>query len=250
MLKRVSPELRDLYTILEVDFHPLSITSKIQPILASLASQPDTARYVQPLQDVVLARLFQQLAQVYQSLKIERVVRLASFGAAEDTDDTRRRVERFVTEACRRGDLDVTIDHATGAIRFDEDLFGSDQPVASGSSSQYDRVQSLQPSASTLLRTHLTRLASTLYATLDIVSPANSPIASALASRALAFAHLDSAGQDERDELVARTQIIKRRKELADEQTAKREKEDAYQRTIKAQLKAEADAKKAQEANR
>ena len=44
VLKRVSPELRDLYTILEVDFHPLSITAKIEPILAALASKPETAR--------------------------------------------------------------------------------------------------------------------------------------------------------------------------------------------------------------
>ncbi|KAL8286727.1 hypothetical protein RQP46_004255 [Phenoliferia psychrophenolica] len=249
VLKRVSPELRELYTILEVDFHPLSITSKIQPILASLAQRPETARYVEPLQDVVLARLFQQLAQVYQSLKIERVVRLASFGPTEDAESTRRRVERFVTEACRRGDLDVTIDHATGAIRFDEDLFGSDAtPVASSSSSSsYDSVTALQPSASTLLRTHLTRLASTLYATLDIVSPSNSPIASALASRALAFSNLDSHLSEERDELVARTQIIKRRKELADEQSARKAQEDAHERTVKAALKAEQDAKKAKD---
>ncbi|KAK4704359.1 translation initiation factor 3 subunit A, partial [Phenoliferia sp. Uapishka_3] len=247
VLKRVSPELRDLYTILEVDFHPLSITSKIEPILASLALRPETERYVAPLKDVVLARLFQQLAQVYQSLKIERVVRLASFGAAEDSETTRRRVERFVTEACRRGDLDVTIDHASGAIRFDEDLFGSDATPVASTSAQYDSVNTLQPSASTLLRTHLTRLASTLYATLDIVSPHNSPIASALASRALAFTNLEAHGSDERDEIVSRTQIIKRRKELADEQTAKQAQEDAYQRTIKAQLKAEADAKKAQD---
>ncbi|KAM0748142.1 hypothetical protein T439DRAFT_328131 [Meredithblackwellia eburnea MCA 4105] len=250
VLKRVSPELRELYNILEVDFHPLSITSKIEPILASLAAQPTTARYVSPLKDVVLARLFQQLAQVYQSLKIERVVRLASFGASadEDVNTTRRRVERFVTEACRRGDLDVTIDHATGAIKFDEDLFGSDAtPVASSSTAQYDSVKLLQPSASTLLRTHLTRLASTLYSTLDIVQPNESPLAAAIAHRDAAFATLEQTSADERIELAARTQIIKRRKELADEQTAKKEKEDAYQRTLKAQAKAEADAKKAQE---
>ena len=237
VLKRVSPELRALYNILEVDFHPLSITKKIEPILASLASQPETARYVEPLKEVVLARLFQQLGQVYASLKIERVVRLASFAA--DGEQTRKRVERYLTEACRRGDLDVTIDHASGSIKFDQDLFGTD-----------DKVESLQPSASTLLRTHLARLANTLYATLDLVSPANSPMASAQASRALAFQALEAAGDNERNALMARSQIIKRRKELADEQTARVAHAEAHERTVRAQQKAEEDARRAQEETR
>lgn len=247
VLKRVSPELRALYTILEVDFHPLSITSKIEPILAALAEKPETARYVEPLKDVVLARLFQQLAQVYASLKVDRVVKLASFVSDGEKEVTRKRVERFVTEACRRGDLDVTIDHATGSIKFDEDLFGSDAAPVASASSQYDSVKTLQPSATTLLRTHLTRLAATLYTTLEVVSPHNSPIASALASRALAFAALEAQVGDERDTLVARTQIIKRRKELADEQLARKEKEEAHERTVRAQVKAEEDAKKQKE---
>lgn len=245
VLKRVSPELRSLYNILEVDFHPLSITSKIEPILASLEANPETARYVEPLKDVVLARLFQQLAQVYASLKLERVVKLASFEKDGSKEVTRRRVERFVTEACRRGDLDVTIDHASGTIKFDEDLFGSDStPVASTSTAHYDSVKTLQPSASTLLRTHLTRLASTLYSTLDVVSPNHSPLAAAISAREKAFADLEAQVADERDMLIARTLIIKRRKELADEQTARTEKQEAHQRTLRAQQKAEEEAKR------
>ena len=152
------------------------------------------------------------------------------------------RVERFVTEACRRGDLDVTIDHASGSIKFDEDLFGSDAaPVAS--TSQYD----LQPSAATLLRTHLTRLATTLYSTLDVVAPHASPIAAALTARTLAFNAFEQNSAEERENLNARRLIIIRRKELADEQTARKEKEDAHQRTVRAALKAEEDAKKAKD---
>lgn len=238
VLKRVSPELQALYNILEVDFHPLSITTKIEPILAALEKDPETARYVEPLKDVVLARLFQQLAQVYASLKIDRIIKLAGFSSDADKEVTRKRVERFVTEACRQGDLDVTIDHASGSIKFDEDLFGSDAIV---SVSAHD---SLQPSAAALLRTHLTRLASTLYATLDVVSPDSSPIAAALISRTLAFASLELRCAEEREMLVTRNRIIVRRQELADEQSARKQKEDAHQRTVRAAQKAEEDAKK------
>ncbi|GAA5980347.1 hypothetical protein JCM10908_001623 [Rhodotorula pacifica] len=243
-LKRVSPQLRELYQILEVDFHPLSITAKIDPILAELEKQPDTARYVAPLKEVVLARLFQQLAQVYSSLKLDRVVKLASFSADGDRDVTRRRVERYVTEACRRGDVDVTIDHATGSIRFDQALFGDEASASAG----YDSVKTLQPSASALLRTHLARLATTLHSTLNAVastsSAQQSPAAVAAAAREQAFANLSATVADERDTVLARTMIIKRRKELAEEQNARKEQEDAHARSIRAQQKAEEDARR------
>ncbi|BGP12923.1 hypothetical protein JCM10213_004342 [Rhodosporidiobolus nylandii] len=250
VLKRVSPELRSLYNILEVDFHPLSITSKIEPILAQLEQNPDTARYVAPLKDVVLARLFQQLAQVYASLKIERVVKLASFAADGEKDATRRRVERYVTEACRRGDVDVTIDHASGSIKFDEDLFGDEAGPIASTSAGYDSVKTLQPSASTLLRTHLARLAQTLHSTLnEVAAPGSStsPAAVAASARQSAFANLEAQVADERDTLIARTQIIKRRKELTDEQSARREKEEAHARALRAQQKAEEDARRQKE---
>ncbi|GAA5943920.1 translation initiation factor eIF3 core subunit a [Sporobolomyces koalae] len=247
VLKRVTPELRELYNILEVDFHPLSITSKIEPILASLEKNPETARYVAPLKDVVLARLFQQLAQVYASLKIDRVVKLASFRADGEKDVTRKRVERYVTEACRRGDVDVTIDHATGSINFDQEVFGDEAGPVASTSAAFDSVKTLQPSASTLLRTHLARLASTLYTTLNQVNPSSSPIAAAEVSRSAAFESFSAQVADERDNLIARTQIIKRRKELSDEQLARKEKEDAHARSLRAQQQAEEESKRQKE---
>ncbi|GAA5897428.1 hypothetical protein JCM8208_003269 [Rhodotorula glutinis] len=229
VLKRVSPELRDLYQTLEVDFNPLSITRKIEPILAELDKNPDTARYVAPLKDVVLARLFHQLAQVYASLKIDRVVRLARFSSDADAASTRLRVERYVTEACRRGDVDVTLDHASGSIKFTEDLFGDE---ASTASNAHD---ALQPSQSALLRTHLARLASTLHDTLQRVGSPAATTEGPVAARAAAFENLASAVADERETALARVQIIQRRKELADEQAARKDKEEQHLRTLRAQ---------------
>ncbi|KAH9456574.1 hypothetical protein MJO28_006634 [Puccinia striiformis f. sp. tritici] len=57
LLKKSSPDLRSLYKILEGDFHPLSITSEIQPILQQLSEDEETKRYVEPLKEVVLTRL-------------------------------------------------------------------------------------------------------------------------------------------------------------------------------------------------
>lgn len=244
MLKRVAPEIRELYKILEVDFHPLSITSKMEPILAALAAKPETARYVEPLKNVVVARLFQQLSQVYATIKIERIVKLASFEKDDETHAiARQRVERFITEACRQGEIDVTIDQANGFIRFDEDLFNADvAPIAS--TSKGTGTKALQPSAALLVRSQLPRLASALFATLDVIAPGTSPLSLATAAREHAFAALKEHGEDERDKVRARKKIIAKRKELADVELARKEKEDAVRRAQQAAVKAEEDAQR------
>ena len=43
VLRHVRPELRELYHMLEVQFHPLSICAKIEPILSQIAQDPDMA---------------------------------------------------------------------------------------------------------------------------------------------------------------------------------------------------------------
>lgn len=183
----------------------------------------------------MLARLFQQLAQVYSEVKIERIVKLATFdGEGNETEATRRRVEKFVTESCRKGDLQVRIDHRSDSIKFDQDLFttSSSDNVASTSK---EELKSLQPSSSTLLRTHLTRLAQTLTNSLNTLSLPSSPLSLSALTRSTAFAALTTSCAEERATLLSRTQIIKRRKELADEQTARKEKEEILQRTARAQ---------------
>ncbi|MCO5611126.1 hypothetical protein L7F22_065376 [Adiantum nelumboides] len=78
ILKRVKPQLRELYNILEVEFHPLSICAKIEPIISQIAQDEEMAKYVQPLHSVILTRLFQQLSQVYDSVKLSKVMQLVS----------------------------------------------------------------------------------------------------------------------------------------------------------------------------
>ncbi|CEG77167.1 Putative Eukaryotic translation initiation factor 3 subunit A [Rhizopus microsporus] len=79
ILARVRPEIRELYNILEVQFHPLSICKKINPIMAKLSEDPELVRYVRPLHQVILTRLLQQLSQVYTTVKLDFVLNLASF---------------------------------------------------------------------------------------------------------------------------------------------------------------------------
>lgn len=224
-----------MYQILEVDFHPLSITQRIDPILRTLAADAHTAAYVEPLKDVVLARLFSQLGQVYDSISLDRAVQLGSFtgeGAAPSKLD-RTRIERFIGAACRRGDLDVTFDHKGMVLNFDQDLFGSSQLAQ-----QAPAESLLQPSPATLLRHQLSSVATTLFQALNVFDPTSSPVAQAEQHKQDAFKAMVENMANERSALLKRRDIIEQRKKQADELAARKEKEESAAKLLRAQERA------------
>lgn len=240
VLSQVSPELKSLYQILEVDFHPLSITRRIEPILRSLTADPLTAAYVEPLKDVVLARLFSQLGQVYDSISLDRAIQLGSFSAdgVKTTSTDRTRIERFIGAACRRGDLDVTFDHKGMVLHFDQDLFGSAHLAQ-----QAPTESLLQPSPATLLRSQLSAVASCLYQALNNFDAATSPIAKAQQTKEEAFKAMVESMAREREALLERRSIIEQRKNQAEELAARREKEESHAKAMRAQQRAEEQAR-------
>ncbi|EGE05272.1 hypothetical protein TEQG_04428 [Trichophyton equinum CBS 127.97] len=100
LLSRARPEIRDLYNILEVDFHPLSICKKIAPILEQIGADAEMEKYVLPLQQVILTRLFQQLSQVYESVELKFVHELAHFPSPFQV--TPSMVEKFIMNGCKK----------------------------------------------------------------------------------------------------------------------------------------------------
>ncbi|PLW35694.1 hypothetical protein PCASD_13128 [Puccinia coronata f. sp. avenae] len=262
VLKKASPELRSLYEILEVDFHPLSITSKIQPILQQLAEDEETKRYVEPLKEVVLTRLFQQLSQVYDSLKLTRVIKLAAFGDGdpENLRITRIRVEKFLMEACKRGELEVRLDHSSQMIKFTDRIFengaadqiNSSQLPTSNIPSllSFNREQDLvpaqslnksgvlQPNSATLLRTHLTRLASALTLSLHHIMPVLSTINQTAPPdldlvKSVALQVLQVDGPKQRKMLQKRKVTIEERKRKVEELQQKQDIEEAKAKALR-----------------
>lgn len=261
-LKKSSADLQALYQILEVDFHPLSITRKIRPILQRLSEDPETVRYVEPLKEVVMTRLFQQLSQVYDSIELTRIIKLASFGNAEpdNLNQTRIKVEKFLMEACKRGELEITLDHSTGSIKFADRMFEnglnnqmsaslsmSDQPpTLLGLSTDVPLVPSqsqannhvLQPNSASLLRTHLTRLASALSISLKHISPTLSGATDTTSdhlqlAKTAAIQILHSEGPKQRKMLLKRKLIIEERKRKVEEQRQKQDMEDAKAKALR-----------------
>ncbi|QLI65765.1 Eukaryotic translation initiation factor 3 subunit A [Metarhizium brunneum] len=241
LLQRARPEIRDLFNILEVDFHPLSICQKISPILTKIGEDAEMERYIVPLQQVILTRLFQQLSQVYETVDLSFVETLAQF--PEPYQVTRGTIEKFIMNGNKKGDLAIRMDHATGVLSFDNDVFSSAKAGSAGSAeSETGTVQRLQSTPSDIVRSQLTRLARSLYTTCHYVDPNFNK--ERVAARQAALQRAKAGTEQERQDILARKETIQKRKEEASELQARREKENARQKRLREQALQEAEDKR------
>ncbi|KAH9900618.1 eukaryotic translation initiation factor 3 subunit A [Xylariomycetidae sp. FL2044] len=245
LLKRARPEIRDLYNILEVDFHPLSICQKISPIMSKIGADSEMEKYILPLQQVILTRLFQQLSQVYESVDLEFVESLAKF--PEPFQITRGTIEKFIMNGNKKGDLSIRMDHATGVLNFDKDVFASSKAVHAGSAAgsaegQAGFVQRLQSTPSEIVRSQLTRLAGTLNTTCFYIDPSYRQ--RQVEARQAALARAKAGAEKEHRDTLARKEVIQKRKDEASELQAKRDKEKARQKRLQEQALAEAEERR------
>lgn len=251
LLRRARPEIRELYNILEVDFHPLSICQKISPILAQIGQDDEMQKYIIPLQQVILTRLFQQLSQVYETVDLKFVESLAVF--PEPFQVTRATIEKFIMNGNKKGDLAIRMDHATGVLSFDADVFssskaGTTSSAAGSAESETGTVQRLQSTPSEIVRSQLTRLAKSLYTTCYYIDPSFNE--ARIKARDAALARAKAGAEQEHHEVLARKEIIQKRKEKASELHAQREKENAKRKILQEQALQQAEANRVAEEQR
>jgi translation initiation factor 3 subunit A len=245
LLKLALPEIRDLYNILEVDFHPLSICKKISPILTKIGADPEMEKYIPALQQNILTRLFQQLSQVYETVDLNFAESLAKF--PEPYQITRGTIEKFIMNGNKKGDLSIRMDHATGVLSFDADVFASSKAVHAGSGagsaeSETGTVQRLQSTPSEIVRSQLTRLAKCLHTTCFYIDPTYNE--ARIKAYEAALARAKAGAEEEHRDILARKVIIQKRKDEASELHAKKEKEKARQKRLQEQVLAEAEERR------
>ena len=251
LLKRARPEIRELYNILEVDFHPLSICKKISPILTKIGADEEMQKYIAPLQQVILTRLFQQLSQVYDSVEIKFVLDLAQF--PDPFQVTSGTIEKFIMNGCKKGDLAIRVDHATGVLTFDSDVFSSAKAMHPGSGAgsaetETRTVQRLQSTPAEIVRSQLTRLAKSLFVTCQYVDPSFNE--ERLKAKEAALLRTKEGAEQEHAETLKRREIIARKKEAASNALAQKEKEEATRKRIRAQQVLEAESQRLAEEQR
>lgn len=248
LLKRAKPEIRELYQILEVDFHPLSICKRISPILAQIGTDKEMQQYVVPLQQVILTRLFQQLSQVYESVELSFVQNLAQF--PDPFQLASGTIEKFIMNGCKKGDLAIRIDHASGVLTFESDVFSSAKAVHPGSAagsaeSEASSVQRLQRTPAEIVRSQLTRLAKTLYVTCQYVDPSFNEARQQ--AKAAALARAEAGAEQEHQDTLARRAIIEKKKELASDALQKKQKEEETRKRLLVQQRQEAETQRLKE---
>ena len=236
LLKRARPEIRELYNILEVDFHPLSICRRISPILSEIGADSEMEKYILPLQQVILTRLFQQLSQVYESVELNFVLDLAQF--PEPFQVSASTIEKFIMNGCKKGDLSIRVDHASGVLTFDSDVFSSAKalhPSSSAGSAEKETssVQRLQSTPAEIVRSQLTRLAKSLFVTCQYVDPTFNEDRRKAKEAALHRAR--EGAEDEHQRTLARREIIQKKKEAASSALAQKEKDEATRRRLRQQ---------------
>jgi translation initiation factor 3 subunit A len=227
-LNHVRPEIRELYNILEVEFHPLSICKKIEPVIAIIAKDPEMAPYVKPLHQVILTRLFQQLSQVYESLRLDFVMQLATFPAPFEMN--RSEIEKFIMSACKKGELSIRVDHASQLLTFESDVFITSRAVNEAS-------VRLQSTPSDLVRTQLSRLSKCLHQTVHKVDP--SYVEEKESRKKGARDRAVAGAEKEHQDTLSRRAIIDRRRELVEIIALREEREQASKRAQKQQQEAE-----------
>ncbi|KAL1613092.1 eukaryotic translation initiation factor 3 subunit A [Paraconiothyrium brasiliense] len=251
LLKRARPEIRDLYNILEVDFHPLSICQKISPILEQIGADEAMKIYIGPLQQVILTRLFQQLSQVYDSVEISFVLNLAQF--PESFKVTSGTIEKFIMNGCKKGDLAIRIDHAAGVLTFDSDVFSSAKAMHPGSGAgsaegEARSVQRLQSTPAEIVRSQLTRLAKSLFVTCQYVDPSFN--AERQKAKEAALLRTKEGAEQEHRETLARRDIISQKKEAALKAQQAKDTEEQTKRALRVQQAKEEESRRLAEEQR
>ncbi|KIR51691.1 eukaryotic translation initiation factor 3 subunit A [Cryptococcus gattii Ru294] len=213
-LKRVPADIRQIYKILEVDFEPTTASKVLAPLITSLS--PEYQPYLPALRDVVLSRLLQALAQVYDSVTLSHILDLVKPLDNTPWATDMSSLEKFLVTACRRGDIRASVDHVAQTITF-----VSAPPDANG----------------------LQTLAVCLYNTIQYLNPSRlAPV-----SRSDAFAAAIAQAEEERKAASHKRQIVIRRRELLEEAKLRREKEASTALAERLKIKAEEDARRAKE---
>jgi translation initiation factor 3 subunit A len=123
VLTYVTPEVKDLYHLLEHEFLPLDLTSKVQPLLlkisklggklSSASSIPEVqlSQYIPALEKLATLRLLQQVSQVYQTITVKSLSKMIPFYDFSE-------VEKLSVEAVKSNFIAMKVDHMNGAVIF------------------------------------------------------------------------------------------------------------------------------------
>ncbi|KZV43199.1 eukaryotic translation initiation factor 3 subunit A [Dorcoceras hygrometricum] len=221
VLTCATPEVKDLYQILEDEFFPLDLALKVQPLItkisklggkiAAASSVPEIqlSQYVPYLERLAALRLLQQVSQVYQTISIESLSTIIPFIDFST-------VEKISVDSIKNKFLTLKMDYRKGAIFFGINL-------------ESDGLQD-----------HISVFAASLSKARIMIYPpskTNSKLEDRLSS-------LVEVIEKEHKRLLARKSIIEKRKEEQERQLLEMEREEEAKRQKLQKLTEEAEQRR------
>ena len=227
VLKLATPEVQQLYSLLEVEFHPLDLCNKVQAILekiegidtsmSSASPIPEIlfVQFVKQLQHVSTLKMVHQISQVYTRVRLdfisERVV-FFKFG----------QVERLLVDAVRNAHLQVRIDHRNKVVICGSHTLESDK-----------------------VKNHLSLLAKRLKKAMSMINK-DAVDQSKQDRRTKAIEEMKNQVENEHKRILARKVIIERRKEEYEQMLQEKEREEENKRIQLEKMRAEEEKKRLQ----
>uniref|UniRef100_A0ACD5YW35 Uncharacterized protein n=1 Tax=Avena sativa TaxID=4498 RepID=A0ACD5YW35_AVESA len=203
-----SQEVKDLYNLMEHEFLPLDLASKVQPLLSKISmvggklsaasSVPEIqlSKYQSALEKLTALRVLQQASRIFQSMKIDMLSRMIPFFDFNV-------VEKIAVDAVKHNFVAMKVNHLSGAVHFGNMDIESDG-----------------------LSSHLCVLADSLSKARTLIHPPmHKP--SNLGENLISLAGVV---EKEHKRLLARKSIIEKRKEDHERQILEKEKEEETKR--------------------
>ncbi|KAF5471679.1 hypothetical protein F2P56_008452 [Juglans regia] len=218
----VIQEVKDLYHLLEHEFFPLDLASKVQPLLTKISkfggkllsapSVPELqlSQYVPAMEKLTTLRLLQQASRVYQMMKIESLSKMTPFFDISV-------VEKISVDAVKYNFVALKVDHMKGVVIFDNTGLESE-----------------------ILRDHLATLAETLNKARAMIYP---PARNASKIGEL-LPSLTEIVDKEHKRLLARKSLIEKRKEEEERKLLEKERLEESKRMELQKITEEAERKR------
>jgi len=218
--------LRDLYTVLESEMSPTSMAKKLNPMFEFIESHEKLKGYASGLRRIAGYRLLGQLSKVYSVIRINKLEKLASFSTIQE-------LEQIALESLKTRSMFVRIDHQAGCLRFDSSMSFSD---------------SVKVQLGTLGRRliHATKMIAESKYTSDANAKALVDDVAAKNRLATTMKLAKIRAETEHRAILARKEIIERRKEEQEQAMLEAERE-AKRRAEEERLRKEAEERKRNE---